>query len=164
MNHTEFAVSRFENRNGVTSWRVAGWLHGVRIRKNLQSREEAAAEKGALEIKAMQVAAGMRPILTTLAESQVRDAESAFRHLGNTSRPLSFLVNFALAHYRETQHEKKLSEAIVAYVAAKQHEQDQDLLSKSQCGRIRRDLKRLDEFFRNATVVALTGPRLMSFF
>ena len=164
MNHTEFAVSRFENRNGVTSWRVAGWLHGVRIRKNLKSREEAAAEKGALEIKAMQVAAGMRPILTTLAESQVRDAESAFRHLGNTSRPLSFLVNFALAHYRETQHEKKLSEAIVAYVAAKQHEQDQDLLSKSQCGRIRRDLKRLDEFFRNATVVALTGPRLMSFF
>jgi len=37
-----------------------GWLHGVRIRKNLKSREEAAAEKGALEIKAMQVAAGMR--------------------------------------------------------------------------------------------------------
>ena len=131
MNHTEFAVSRFENRNGVTSWRVTGWLHGVRIRKNLKSREEAAAEKGALELKAMQVAAGMRPVLTTLAESQVRDAELAFRRLSDTSRPLLFCVDFTLANYRETQHEKKLSEAIIAYVGAKQHEHDQGLLPVS---------------------------------
>jgi len=41
MNQTEFAVSRFENRNGVTSWRMAGWLRGVRIRKNFPTREEA---------------------------------------------------------------------------------------------------------------------------
>ena len=43
MNHTEFVISRFENRNGTTSWRVSGWLHGLRIRKNLKSKEEAAA-------------------------------------------------------------------------------------------------------------------------
>jgi hypothetical protein len=35
-----FAVSRYENRNGVSSWRVAGWLHGVRIRKNFKTKEE----------------------------------------------------------------------------------------------------------------------------
>jgi len=148
MNQTEFAVRRFVNRNGVTSWRVTGWLHGIRIRKNLKSREEAAVEKGALEIRAMQVEAGMRPILTTLTNSQVRDAELAFRQLGNTTQPLSFYVDLASANYRETQHEEKLSEAIVAYVAAKQHEQDQALLSKLQCVRIRQDLKRLDEFPR----------------
>ena len=39
MNETKFAVSRFENCNGVTSWRVAGWLHGVRIRKNFLTKE-----------------------------------------------------------------------------------------------------------------------------
>jgi hypothetical protein len=53
MNHTKFAVSRFENRNGVTSWRVDGRLHGVRFRKNFKTREEAAAEKAALELKAL---------------------------------------------------------------------------------------------------------------
>lgn len=47
MDHeNSLVVKRFENRNGVISWRVTGWLHGVRIRKNFKSREEAAAEKG----------------------------------------------------------------------------------------------------------------------
>jgi hypothetical protein len=36
-----FTVGRYENRSGVSSWRVAGWLHGVRIRKNFKTREEA---------------------------------------------------------------------------------------------------------------------------
>ena len=56
-----FAVSRFENRNGVTSWRVAGWLHGVRIRKNYPTKEEAAAEKATLELKALQSGWATRP-------------------------------------------------------------------------------------------------------
>jgi len=54
MPDNSFDVSRFENRNGVISWRISGWLHGVRIRKNLKSREEAAAEKAVLEAKAAQ--------------------------------------------------------------------------------------------------------------
>jgi len=32
----------------------SGWLQGVRIRRNFQTREEAAAEKAALELKALQ--------------------------------------------------------------------------------------------------------------
>jgi len=96
MNQTEFAVSRFENRNGVTSWRVAGWLHGVRIRKNFPTREEAAAEKQALEIKAAQTANGMRTVATTLTEDQVREAETLFRRVATLPRPLSFYVDFAL--------------------------------------------------------------------
>ena len=46
--HTTFAVSRFENRNGVISWRVDGQLHGLRIRRNFKTREAATAEKAAL--------------------------------------------------------------------------------------------------------------------
>ena len=51
-----FAVSRFKNRNGVFSFRVDGQLNGVRIRRNFKSQEEAAAEKGVLELKALQLA------------------------------------------------------------------------------------------------------------
>ena len=62
MNHTKLGVIRFDNPNGVTSWRVSGWLHGERIRKNFKTREEAAAEKAALEIRALQALAGMQPV------------------------------------------------------------------------------------------------------
>jgi hypothetical protein len=54
MSHPLFAVSRFKNRNGVYSFRVEGSLNGVRIRQNFKTQEGAAAEKGTLELKAMQ--------------------------------------------------------------------------------------------------------------
>jgi hypothetical protein len=55
MTRTEFAIRRFENHNSAISWHVTGWRHGVRIRKNFKTREEAAAEKGTLEIQSIQV-------------------------------------------------------------------------------------------------------------
>ena len=58
MKQSTFFLNRFENRNSVTSWRVSGFLHGIRIRKNFKTREEAAAEKAELELKAMQAVAG----------------------------------------------------------------------------------------------------------
>src|SRR5690554_776406 len=72
MNQPTFAISRFENRNGVISWRVDGRLHGSRIRKNFKTREEAAAEKSTLELKAVQPTAGMRSVLTFLSDAQLR--------------------------------------------------------------------------------------------
>jgi hypothetical protein len=123
MKHEQsFAVSRFENRNGVTSWRVDGRLHGVRIRRNFKTQEEAAAEKAALEMKAMQSAAGMQSVTTFLAADQFREAEAVFRRLAGRPRPLSFYVEFALANYREPVTQKLLTEAVTAYVATKQHE------------------------------------------
>ncbi|MGA3007557.1 MAG: hypothetical protein ABSE59_06665 [Opitutaceae bacterium] len=77
MDQPSFAVSRFENRNGVTSWRVAGILHGLRVRKNFRTREEAFAEKAALELKALQIAAGQRPVVTNLTQDQACEAEAA---------------------------------------------------------------------------------------
>ena len=67
MNHTEFAVSRFENRNGVTSWRVSGLLADVRIRKNFKPKEEAAAEKATLELKALHATSGAAELNKTAA-------------------------------------------------------------------------------------------------
>ena len=60
-NIENFAVSRFKNRTGTTSWRVSGWLHGIRIRRNFRTREEAASEKSIFEIKALQAASGLHP-------------------------------------------------------------------------------------------------------
>ena len=54
MSNLKFAVSRFENRNGITSWRVEGRINGIRFRRNFKTEEEAAAEKATLELRALQ--------------------------------------------------------------------------------------------------------------
>ena len=110
MNQSKFAVTQFENRNGSTSWRVDGRLHGVRFRKNFKTREEAAAEKAALEIKALQTVAGLRQIATALNEEQVREAEALFQRVESRSRPLSFYVDFAFEHYREPEQQQSLTD------------------------------------------------------
>ena len=163
MPDTAFDVSRFENRNGVISWRVSGWLHGLRIRKNFKTREEAAAEKAALEIKALQATSGLRTVATTLTDEQAREAEAAFRRLADKPRPLSFYLDFALANYREPESQKSLSEAIADYKRAKAHEHEQGHLSTPQLGRIGWDLKRLDEHFPKRSVAELTLPAIVAF-
>lgn len=163
MSQTEFAVSRFENRNGVTSWRVAGWLHGVRIRKNFPTREEAAAEKQALEIKAAQTANGMRTVATTLTEDQVREAETLFRRVATLPRPLSFYVDFALGNYKEPEQQKPLIEATAEYIAAKESEFAQDQLSVPQMDRIRWEMKRLTDFFPGKAVAEIVSTKLIAF-
>jgi integrase len=164
MNHTEFAVSRFENRNGVTSWRVEGKLHGLRIRKNFKTREEAAAEQAALELKSLQIASGLRPVMSSLTEDQVREAEALFWRVAGRPLPLSSYVDFALANYREPEKQKRLGEAVAEYVASKKHEYEQDLLSISQFSRIGRDLKRLQKDFPGASVADLTVQKLVGYF
>lgn len=163
MNHTEFDVSRFENRNGSTSWRVTGWLHGLRVRKNFKSREEAAAEKAALEIKSLQATSGLRSIATPLTDEQVREAEAAFQRLADKPRPLTFYLDFAFANYREPQNQKPLADAITDYNAAKKHEFEQGHISEPQLDRIGWDLQRLDEHFSKRAVAELTVPAIVEF-
>jgi len=100
MTEQAFTVGRFENRNGATSWRVSGLLAGIRIRRNFKTREEAAAEKAALEIRAFQACAGMRIATTFLSDSQLRDAETAFRRIADRGQSLGFYLDLALANYR----------------------------------------------------------------
>jgi integrase len=161
MNHTQFAVTRFDNRNGVHSWRVSGLLHGIRVRRNFKTREAAAAERAALELKLLQSSAGLRPILTDLTESQAWEAEAAFRRIAGKEHPLLFWLDYALSSYREPQKQRPLSEAISEYVSAKKHEHD--ALSICQFSRIVRDLKRLQAFFPKASVADLTSEKLIGF-
>jgi hypothetical protein len=111
MKSAKFLVRQFQNRNGVTSWRVDGRLHGLRIRKNFKTREEAGAERTALELQALQAAAGIRPATTFLTDTQLREAEDAFRRHEGRTRPLLAYLDYALANYRDQQQEKPLAEA-----------------------------------------------------
>jgi integrase len=163
MKHEKFGIRRFKNRNGVTSWRVEGSLHGVRLRRNFKTREEAAAEQAALEIRALNTANGLHTIATVLTAEQVREAEALFHRLAGNARPLSFYVDFALATYREPERQKPLADAVAEYVAAKEHEFEQDHISRPQLGRIRWDLRRLQEHFRGRSVAELTVPTLVAF-
>lgn len=163
MNQTSFEVIRFPNRNGTTSWRLTGWLHGLRIRKNFKTREEAAAEKSTLEIQAAQTACGLQTVATSLTSEQVKEAETVFRRLRSRSGSLSFYVDFALANYVEPEQQKKLAAACAEYVAAKEREVQQDQLSQAQMRHIRWELKRLTDHFKTQSVAEITSTAITTF-
>ena len=164
MNQSPFAVTRFENRNGVTSWRVDGRLHGVRIRKNFKTREEAIAEKATQELKALQADAGLQSATTFLSEEQLREAETAFNRLKEKPRSLSFYLDYALTNYREPETQRLLADAVADYTAAKDHEREQDQISESHLVFMKRDLKRFVRSFPKSTVAELTAERLINYF
>jgi hypothetical protein len=165
MNHeNSFVVRRFENRNGVISWRVAGWLHGVRIRKNYKSKEEAAAEKATLELKAVQTTAGLRSATTFLVDEQLRQAEAVFRRLTGSAHSLSFCVEYALTNYKPPTHQKLLADAVTAYLAVKTAEHDQKLISPSMLTTIKRHMAALKKKFPGVSVSDLTAAQLTPYF
>jgi integrase len=164
MTQPSFAVNRFENRNGVFSFRVDGHLNGVRIRRNFKTQEEAAAEKAALELKALQIVSNLRSVTTSLTEDQVREAEVVFRRLADRGRPLSFYVDFTLANHRDPTHQKPLGEAVAAYLAVKAAEHEQSLISPSQLTTIKRHMAALKKHFPGVSVGELTAARLTQYF
>jgi hypothetical protein len=159
-----FAVSRFENRNGVTSWRVSGFLHGVRIRRNFKTREEAAAENAAFELRALQATNGMRSAATFLADEQLRDAETAFRRLSDRPNSLLYYLDYALATHREPDQLKPLAEAVAEYVAFKTQEQKRTLISPRQLRSIQNELETLNKHFPRGPVSQFTPATLTNFF
>jgi len=164
MNHeNKFAVSRFENRNGVISWRVAGWLHGVRIRRNYRTKEEAAAEKAGLELSAIQATSGLRSAITFLADDQLRETESLFRRLQGYPRSLSFYLDYALANYREPASQHSLADAVTKYLAKKDREVAQQIISAPQATTIRRNLEVLKNQFPGSALVDLSVGRLTAY-
>ena len=161
---TPFVISQFTNPSGEIVFRVSGWLDGKRVRKNIATRPEAEAERQVLEVQRLQGETGIRTAVTRLVEDQLHEAESVFRRLDGRAHSLSFYVEFALANYREPLTQKLLTEAVVEFLAIKDHEREQDLLSEPYLTRVKRDLKRLQTHFPAATVADLTGTRLLGYF
>jgi len=162
-NENKFSVSRFNNRNGVPSWRVAGWLHGLRIRKNFKTREEAAAEKAALELKALQATAGFRSAITFLADAQIREAEDAFRRLDGRPRSLLFYLDYAFANYRDSACDVSLSAAVAEYTATKQKQHEQTLLSERQLRSIKYELEIFKLRFPTAMLAEFSAALLIPY-
>jgi len=159
-----FAVVRFKNRNGVTSWRVSGWLRGVRIRKNFKTREEAAAEKAAMEIGAEQAASGLHSISTSLTIHQIREAEAAFQRLADRSRSLSFYLDHGITNHREPGNDKPVVEAAQEYVTLRETDHRQGHLSHRQFTSFRCELRALGATFPGKLVSELTAATLTDFF
>jgi integrase len=164
MNQATFQVSEFTNPSRDVVYRVSGWLDGKRVRKNFPTRAEAEAERQALEIQRLQRETGIRAAATRLTDDQLHEAETVFRRLAGLPRSLAFYVDFALANYREPVNQKLLTGAVAEYVAMKEHEREQDMLSEPYLVRMKRDLKRLQKHFPGATVAELTGTRLIGYF
>jgi hypothetical protein len=163
MKQPKFLVSRFVNPNGVTSWRVEGRLHGLRIRRNFKTREEAAAEKATLELKAEQDLSGLRSVSTSLEIEQVREAEAAFHRLEGRTRSLSFYLDYALANYRDPIRDVPLAEAIKEYVALREEDYKQGNLSHRQFTSFRCELRILEILFPRKTVADLTALAIAEF-
>jgi hypothetical protein len=164
MNQSIFAVGRFENRNGFISWRVDGRLHGVRIRKNFKTREEAAAEKATLEIKAEQDVSGLHSVMTCLTVEQVRDAEAVYRRLEGRTGTLSLYVDFALTNYRDPVQDQLLAEAITQYLNVRENDERLGRLSHRQFTSFRCELRALGIVFRGRKLSELTPAKLTEFF
>jgi integrase len=160
---SSFVVSQFTNPSGDVVFRVSGWLYGTRIRKNFATRAEAEAERQIFEIGSLQTKGKVRAAITHLSDEQLHEAETAFQRLEGQRQSLSFCVDYALANYRAPERQKLLADAIAEYIAAKEHEFEQDQISRPQLGRIRWDLKRLQDYFPGQSVADLTVSRVVSF-
>jgi integrase len=161
-----FVISEFTNPSGEIVFRVSGWLDGKRIRKNFPTRPEAVAERQVLEVQRLQGETGIRPAVTRLTEDQLHEAEAAFRRPSGKPQSLSFYLDYALANYREPQHQKLLADAVTAYVAVKTQEHAQKLISASMLTTIKRHMMALKKAFDGPglTVAELTAACLTDYF
>lgn len=109
MKAKQLSIGRFKNRNGVVSFRVFGYLHGERVRRNFLTREEAAVEKAALEIRTHQVAAGYRTVLSTLSDTEAREAEAELAQDHSEIRRMNALGMLAVARGQGKTHPPRLT-------------------------------------------------------
>jgi hypothetical protein len=163
MKKAKFAITRFINRTGVASWRVEGRLSGVRIRKNLKTKEEAMAERASFEMNAIKTTFGLRSAVTCLSEEQLREAEGLFRRLQGNSRSLSFCVDYALANHHEPSRQQSLADGIVEYLTKKSREVTQQIISAPQATTIRRHLEVLKRQFPGVALTNLSATHLAGY-
>ncbi|OAM87351.1 site-specific integrase [Termitidicoccus mucosus] len=158
-----FTIKPFKNRNGVISFRVAGWLLGERIRKNFKTREDAIAERAALELRLLQSQSNLRGASTFLTEAQLREAEAAFLRLEKARRPLTFYLDYALANYREPEAALKIADAIETYMKARKEDVQQALIGERQLRNIRLELTEFQRHFPTQTLAEVGTEALHAY-
>jgi len=155
-----FSISEFTNPSGEIVFRVAGWLDGKRVRKNFTNHAAAVAERQTLEIHSLQSDTDIRTTATRLTDSQLHEAESAFRRLTDAPKSLSFYLDYALANYRASEREIKVEEAITTYLAGKKQDHERGMLSTCQLKDIRLRLDALKKWFPGKLMSELSRDAL----
>ncbi|MDR0352834.1 MAG: site-specific integrase [Opitutaceae bacterium] len=158
-----FIIKPFKNRNGVISFRVAGWLLGERIRKNFKTREAAILERGTLQLRQAQADSDLRVTSTFLTEPQLREAEAVFLKLKSKPRTLTFYLDVGLETHREPKSGQPLADAIVSYLAERAKEVTRKAICQRQHDAIRTELTLFEEYFPNRTLGELTTGRLLEY-
>lgn len=160
----KFVISEFTNPSGEVVFRVAGWLDGKRVRKNLATRAEAQAERQALELAALQGESGMRVAATRLADDQLREAEAAFHRMEGRTRSLAFYLDYALTNYRDPVNDMSLAEAAKLYLAVREADEKLSHISHRQFTAFRCELRALVAAFPGKKVAELTAGALTDYF
>lgn len=163
MKTTKLALQPYKNISGTTSWRITGWFLGDRVRKNFKDKQEALAEKSALEIHTAQADSGMRSTGTFLTDEQLREAEALFLRTKDKPRTLTFYVDYAFENYQEPTSTKPLANALTEYLAHRTAEHGRGLISDAQLSTIRKHTERLKKFFPRVLVSDLTAERVTAY-
>ena len=160
----KFEISEFTNPSGEIVFRVASWLDGKRVRKNLATRVEAQAERQVLELAALQGESGMRVAATRLADDQLREAEAAFHRLEGRARSLAFYLDYALSNYRDPVNDMSLAEAAKLYLAVREADEKLGHISHRQFTAFRCELRALVAAFQGKKVAELAAGALTDYF
>lgn len=113
-----FSTKRIKvTANGYTytQWKVEGRLNGTRIRKFFPNKEQAEGYRQRKEVEAINGSHELRPSVTHLTAEQLRQAETAFKRLGD--RSILAAVEWYLDTYRDTLTQLSVTEAYPQFIA-----------------------------------------------
>lgn len=158
-----FKIVNFRNRAGSVSYRVTGWLRGVRIRRNFQLKADAEEAARGLELQQADAASEFRMVRTHLREEQVREAEAVFQRLTDKPHDLWFYVDYALTRCRLTESDKLLADAVADYLAAREKDAARSLISSSQLETIKRGMGSFSRSFPKARLAQFTPESITMF-
>ena len=153
-NSSRFTIVLFLNPSGNKVYRVKGTLNGKSIRKNFKTRKEAIAFRQQLEITFLNQESEGQTIWTTLTHDQNRDAIAAVNMLkrSNSSKSLSFAVKYLLQHYKESNENILIEDAVEEYKIQRARELDRGLISKRQERAICYELDKFSTYFEGQLV------------
>lgn len=112
-----FSTKRIQvTANGYTytQWKVEGRLNGARIRRFFPNKEEAEGYRQLKDVEAINGSHELRPSVTHLNAEQLRQAEAAFKRLGN--RSIVEAVEWFLDTYRDTLTKLSVTEAYPEFI------------------------------------------------
>lgn len=112
-----FSTKRIQvTANGYTytQWKVEGRLNGARVRKFFPNKEEAEGYRQLKEVEAINRSHDLRPSVTHLTSEQLRQAEAAFKRLGN--RSILAAADWYLDTYRDTLTTLSVTEAYPKFI------------------------------------------------